>query len=121
MIVPTVGRVVWVWTDGADFHAQVAPKLLSPEQPMVGLVSFVRSERLINVAGFDHVGLPFALTEVPLLQDEDPIPERGTYAGWMPYQKAVASGQIAPTLHATPEDAAAANRQQASNESASER
>jgi len=51
----------------------------------VGLIAFVHGDRLINVAGFDRHGLPFALTELRLLQDDDPISD-GSYAQWMPYQ-----------------------------------
>jgi len=36
---------------------------------------------------------------ITLRQEGDPLPS-GSYCEWMPYQKAVAKGEIAPTLHA---------------------
>lgn len=84
MIKPTIGRVVLVRR----------PEVTHP-QPEAGLVTFVHSDNMINVAGFDHNGVPFARTSVYLVQD-DPIPQhvyRSTYAEWMPYQK----GQAAKT------------------------
>ncbi len=91
MIKPTVGRVVWFWPE---------PPKTSACQPCSAQVAFVHSDRMINVGGFDHNGKPIAATSVPLLQDEDFPPAHGPYACWMPYQKAVASGAQAPTLHA---------------------
>jgi hypothetical protein len=82
MIKPTIGRVVLV-------HR---PENTST-QPEAGLVVFVHSDNMINVAGFDHNGVPFARTSVYLVQD-DPIPQhayRSTYAEWMPYQKGQAA------------------------------
>jgi hypothetical protein len=57
---------------------------------------------LVNVAGFDMHGLPFALTEVTLLQDDDAVPD-GSYVQWMPYQVATAKGEIPAVRHAPPE------------------
>ena len=55
---------------------------------------------MINVAYFDSNGFPYRETSVDLLQDDDPKPEGKPFATWMPYQKAIAEGKIAPTLHA---------------------
>ena len=91
MIEPTVGRVVWV----------IRPKDTTDiKQPEAAFVVYVWSDHLINVAGFDHNGNPFKLTSLALVQDDEPKPE-GNFACWMPYQKAVAKGQIPPVLHAT--------------------
>lgn len=92
MIKPTVGRVVWV----------IRPKETSDiKQPEVGLVTYVHDEgRYINVAGFNHDGHPFRQTSVYLVQDDEPKPE-GTFACWMPYQKAVAAGETPAVKHAT--------------------
>jgi hypothetical protein len=83
VITPTVGRVVWVFrpNDTND-----------PKQPEAALIAYVWGDRLINVAGFDHSGQPFALTSLPLVQPDEPKPE-GNYAAWMPFQK----GQAAKT------------------------
>lgn len=83
MITPTVGRVVWVIRPHAT---------LDIEQPEVGFVTYVWSDRMINVAGFNSNGEPFRLTSLMLLQDDDPKPEHD-FAVWMPYQK----GQAAKT------------------------
>lgn len=81
MIQPTVGRVVWVvrlW----DTH--------DIKQPEVGLVTYVKSDRVINVAGFDAKGTAFVLHDLPLLQDDDAKSE-SNFACWMPYQKGQAA------------------------------
>jgi hypothetical protein len=83
IIVPTVGRVVWVIRprDSSDI-----------KQPEVGFVTYVYGHegRHINVAGFDHSGEPFRLTSLPLVQDGEAKPE-GNFACWMPYQKGQAA------------------------------
>jgi hypothetical protein len=82
MIRPTIGRVVLVRR----------PEVTHP-QPEAGIVVFGHSDNMINVAGFDHNGVPFARTSVYLVQDE-PIPQhvyRSTYAEWMPFQKGQAA------------------------------
>jgi hypothetical protein len=102
VIVPSIGRVVWFWP--------IEPV----DQPYAALVTYVHSDRLINVGGFTANGEPFARTSIKLRQDGDPeaapFPVRGVeaYAEWMPYQKQVASGAIPPTLHAQPDKAATA-------------
>lgn len=83
MISPTIGRVVLFWPS-------VPPGGLQRTQPYPALVSYVWSDRLINIGGFDGNGVPFAATSVPLLQDDDIAPA-GYYAEWMPYQKGQAA------------------------------
>ena len=83
MIKPTIGRVVWFYPAGTH----------SDSQPNAALVAYVHSDTMINVGGFDHNGMPFSTTSVPLLQDDAPIPAVGCWATWMPYQK----GQAAKT------------------------
>lgn len=83
MIKPTVGRVVWVIRPHSSLNIQ---------QPEVGFVTYVHGDRCINVAGFNSNGLPFQLTSLTLVQDDEPKPE-GNFACWMPYQK----GQAAKT------------------------
>ena len=83
MIIPTIGRVVWV----------IRPKETTDiQQPEAGLVVYVWNDHLINVAGFDHNGKPFKLPSLALVQDDEAKPE-GNFACWMPYQK----GQAAKT------------------------
>lgn len=94
MIIPTIGRVVLV----RNRHANVRK-----DYPEAATVAFVHNDRLINVSGVDHDGMLFAMHSLQLVQEEDAAPTDAPYAEWMPYQKAVAKGEIAPVLHATPE------------------
>jgi hypothetical protein len=94
MIVPTIGRVVLV------FNRHGNPLKQHPE---AGLVAFVHNNRLINIGGFDHHGMPFAITSLRLMQEGDVADGGEVHAEWMQYQKDTASGKIPPTLHATPE------------------
>lgn len=76
MIKPTVGRVVLIrnrWGAAGN------------DQPECGLVTYVFSDRMINVAGFDRNGLPFAQTSLTLRQPED-ADNGGVHAEWMPFQ-----------------------------------
>ncbi len=79
MIKPTVGRVVW-------FQPGHIAEVPDKEQPFAALIAYVWSDRMINVAAFDSNGKPVAATSVALLQDDDPVPQNGHYAQWMPYQ-----------------------------------
>lgn len=80
MIKPTIGRVVLVHRGQSD---QAEP----------ALVSYVHSDTMINVGGFDRNGAPFAATSMQLLQDDATPTNPAYYAEWMPYQK----GQAAKT------------------------
>ena len=86
MIKPTIGRVVWYHP--IEHHAQ----------PYAAMVSYVHSDSVINLGGFTPNGIPFSGTSVFLWDGEGEAPQ-GPYAEWVPYQKQVAAGQIAPTLH----------------------
>jgi len=81
MIVPTVGSVVWVRRE----HGSV-----DITQPEVGLILYVHKNGKINVEGFSHIGHPFTLLNLTLLQDDEPKPE-GDFACWMPFQKGQAA------------------------------
>jgi len=83
VIKPTIGRVVLV---------QRRPGSTDITQAEPALISYVWSDTMINVGGFDHNGTPFAFTSLRLLQDDEEAPEH-CYAEWMPYQK----GQAAKT------------------------
>lgn len=97
MISPTVGRVVWFRPAPWDQVGQ-----LDQEQPLAAMVCYVHSDRLVNLVIFSHSGVPQHRNLVPLRQDTDPFIESDqSYCEWMPYQKSVAKGEIAPTLHAT--------------------
>lgn len=85
MISPTVGRKVWYTPAPGDPHCN---KLGA--QPMDATVVFVHSDRMVNVAVFDHCGIAHAYPSVPLLQEGEATPT-GHYAEWMPYQKGQAA------------------------------
>lgn len=76
MIKPSIGRVVLVTRPGSP-----------TDQHEPALVTYVHSDRLINVGGFDRDGNPFSATLVPLLQDADKPEKNVIYAEWMLYQK----------------------------------
>ena len=59
-----------------------------------GTVFKVNEDNTINVAGFTDIGVHFAQPNVPLIQDDEPAPEVGLYAEWMPYQKATAAASV---------------------------
>lgn len=86
MISPTPGRVVW-FAPSTTFD--VTPH--DPRRPLAAIVAYVWSDRLINVAVFDQNGRTHHATSVQLLQDDDPMPEHGHFAVWMPYQKGQAA------------------------------
>jgi len=90
MIKPTVGRVVWFYkyVDGQGHKG-----------PLAAHVCCVHSDTMVNLMVIDENGNPHANTSVILIQDDSPAPGHD-YCTWMPYQKAVASGAQAPTLHA---------------------
>jgi hypothetical protein len=77
MIVPTIGRVVWVTRGKSD-------------QKEPALISYVWSDTVINVGGFNRDGVPFSHTSLRLVQDEAAPTDGTSYAEWMPYQKSVA-------------------------------
>jgi hypothetical protein len=80
MIQPTIGRVIWFYS-----IAHGCPDVINP-QPYPAFVCYVHGDRMINVAGFDSTGVPFARSSVTLLQDDDTIPLYRDYCTWMPYQ-----------------------------------
>lgn len=96
MITPTNGRVV-LFTPPTE-----GPGMAYNGQPLAATVTHVWNDHMVNLSVFDANGEQYSRTSVPLIQDEEPKPTQGYYCEWMPYQKQVASGQIKPSLHATP-------------------
>lgn len=88
MIKPTVGRVVWFTPSVTDdSRADV-------KQPLAAIVTYVHDDRCINLVPFAQNGDIYSgKMSVQLLQDDDPKPEGGYFASWMPFQK----GQAAKT------------------------
>jgi len=101
MIVPSNGRVVW-YTPSRVGIADAAIAHNDKLKPLAAMVVHVWGDRMVNLVVFDSNGIVHPRTSVDLLQDEDAKPESGRFCSWMPYQKAVAAGEIKPTLHAEP-------------------
>lgn len=78
VIPPSIGRVLWFWPSSEYKEAPGA-------QAQTCQVCYVHSDRMVNIAGFNCNGEPFALTSVQLRQPEDPDP-LGSFVEWMPYQ-----------------------------------
>lgn len=83
-IMPTVGRKVWFFPNGACFHSE--PYCINRDVPMDADVVFVWGERMVNLTVKDHIGQVHAFTSVTMLQPGDEIPAGGAYARWMPFQ-----------------------------------
>lgn len=81
-IIPTVGRVVWLYDAG-----EAEPK------PIAAIIAHVWTDSMINVAAFDRDGRAFTRTSVRLLQDGEQPAGESYYCRWMPYQ----IGQAAKT------------------------
>lgn len=82
MITPTVGRIVWFYTDGIGTSEYRNEK--------AAIVTRVWNDRMVNLCVFDDTGAT-PKTSVPLVQPEDEKPA-GEYCAWMPYQVVKASG-----------------------------
>jgi hypothetical protein len=78
MIKPTIGRVVWY----------SEPNRKGTDQSHAAIVTYVWTDRMVNLAVFDPNGVPYNRTSVKLVQAEDEVAGLvGTsYAEWMPYQ-----------------------------------
>ena len=90
MIYPTVGRLLHYYP-GENDSGLVSSVI--PQPPLAAIVTFVHTERVVNLAVFTSQGGFASRCSVTLLQDDD-IPLMGdSYAQWMPYQV----GQAAKT------------------------
>lgn len=85
MIKPTVGRIVWFWkaeSDGATVQR---------EQPLAAIITYVWSDRCVNLAFWDADGRFQSITSVQLIQEGDERDPRICQCEWMPYQKGQAA------------------------------
>lgn len=98
VIKPTVGRVVLYFPRSEEFP-DVYRVPGRPEPRFRADVCWVNDDGTVNLSGNDHGGGSFTRMYVTLRQEGEEC-QPGD-AEWMPYQKAVASGAIAPTLHAS--------------------
>lgn len=97
-IEPTVGRVVHYCPAPDDARLQ-----RDNRQPLAAIVAMVREDGKLNLMVVAQDGHPVGRIGVQLIQPEETpvaVDIAAGYATWMPYQRAVAAGQIAPTLHA---------------------
>lgn len=78
MIKPTVGRVIWFYNSQEEVEAN--------KQPRPAFITYVHSDHLINVGGFNHNGTVFSQDSCHLVQEEDDAIPHGFHARWMPYQ-----------------------------------
>jgi hypothetical protein len=92
---PTVGRIVY-FRPGKGARSMMNVR---DDQPLRADIVYVWSDRNVSLVVNDHMGVHHFLEHVHLAQEGD-LPYDGSYCEWMPYQKAVAKGEIAPTLHA---------------------
>jgi hypothetical protein len=76
VITPEIGNVLWYRLEPEDI------------QPFTAAICYVWGDGMVNVAGFDHAGKPYA-AYVKLRQEGDPQPPF-PYAEWMPHQIAQA-------------------------------
>lgn len=97
MIKPTIGRVVWFTPAhnraevGFTHYDDVAG--MEGNQVHAAMIVYVWSDSLINLVVFDHDGTPHPKTSVPLVQADEPKPESGYFASWMPFQVGQAKAQ----------------------------
>ncbi len=75
MIKPSVGRVVWFYSENYE----------EGKQPQAALVCHVWSDTCVNLAVFDANGVAQNRTSVLLFQGEGQRPS-AMFAEWMPYQ-----------------------------------
>ena len=90
--VPTIGRVVYLYSLFGD----------DPEKPYTAFVAdvgIVGNPLTINCAVLAHNG-DMILGGLQGVPHKSELLGSKVFWDWMPYQKAVASGEIAPTLHA---------------------
>jgi len=92
LITPSIGRVVWY----VPPHAPEGEPANDP-QPHAALVTYVWSDRMVNLAAFMPNGASYGLTSVTLVQEGDAIPVLGGYAEWMPYQVGQVKKHADPT------------------------
>ena len=94
-IVPTVARMVHFHPSNSSSHPAFEPNAVC-----AAVIANVLPNGKLNLAVFDGNGASFAMANVPLVQEGEDATEGGYYAEWMPYQKAVATGETEPVKHA---------------------
>ncbi|WP_213956335.1 DUF2829 domain-containing protein [Variovorax sp. dw_954] len=93
VIVPTIGRKVWLWIDldGPRRFAMENARVEDPAQALDATVVYVLPVKgeldyyYVRLAYIDHMGVP-GTTVVPLRQAGQERPNAREWAEWMPYQ-----------------------------------
>lgn len=91
LIKPTVGRAIHYYPSGN-----------TPEthQPHSAQIAYVWTNTCVNIGYLDQNGVHKSATSVLLYQEEDMPKPTTNYCCWMPYQTAVAKGEIPAVQHA---------------------
>lgn len=96
VILPTVGRIVWYYPSYQDLstaQGRSAALVGAMNKELAAIVTHVSEVNRINLLVIDAVGQQHPRLDVPLYQDCEPVPDRGGYASWMPYQVGQAAKQ----------------------------
>lgn len=105
MIVPTIGRKVWLWLSGADRLAYETARVDGNEhpesQPLDASICYTMGNQCISVTAVNRYGVVTAHEGVELIQEGVPWDEHtGKHCQWMPYQvtaaKAANAGEPSP-------------------------
>lgn len=96
LIVPTIGRKIWLWLSGADrmaYEQQRANGIEHPGlQPMDASICYTINNHLISVTAAGASGFIEAHTSVQLIQAGEPWDQHtGKHCQWMPFQVTAAS------------------------------
>ncbi len=100
MIIPTIGRKVWLWMSGADrlaYEQAIAEGIKHPEvQPLDASICYTHDDITITVTAVNRCGVVTAHESVELIQEGTPWDEQtGKHCQWMPYQVAAAAASAA--------------------------
>lgn len=94
-ITATLGRKVWYYPCKKTVDAALVNMTDDVPYDATVIYAWPVSEdgrtQLLNLFVIDHVGATSARTSVPLIQEDDPVPNIGGYAQWMPYQVSAAN------------------------------
>lgn len=101
VIVPTIGRKIWLWLSGVDrmaYEKALADGNQHPSlQPLDASICYTHSDTLINVTAANGSGDVSAHTSVELIQAGVPWDANtGKHCQWMPYQVGQAKAQPKP-------------------------
>lgn len=97
VIIPTIGRKIWLWLSGADrmaYEQAIAAGNNHPHiQPLDASICYTHSDNLITVTAGSPVGVSLHAS-VELIQGGTPWDANtGKHCQWMPYQVGQAKAQ----------------------------